>query len=233
MKTSNGLGGIEKPIIWGGRDIYSASKGAAEIVFHGFHQSFFKKDDCPVRLASSRAGNVIGGGDWAQDRIVADCVRAWTNGEIVQIRSPSATRPWQHVLEPLSGYLRLGQILSKDSAISGEQFNFGPRSEQNRTVVDLIGTLADHWGFQRGETPFEVVSNVPFHEAGLLKLNCDKALLVLRWEPTLQLDECLYMTGDWYRRFYRERCSALDLMDEQRSLYEMKARERGRAWAMG
>jgi CDP-glucose 4,6-dehydratase len=214
----------------GGRDIYSGSKGAAEIIFHAFQQSFFKPDR-PVRLATGRAGNVIGGGDWAPDRIVADCVRAWTRGETVQIRSPAATRPWQHVLEPLSGYLRLGQVLSETPAIHGEQFNFGPRAEQNRTVLDLISVLADEWGFQRDETPFAVVGNAPFHEAGLLKLNCDKALLMLRWEPTLELGECLHMTGDWYRRFYREKASARDLMNEQLAAYQRRAAERGRIWS--
>jgi CDP-glucose 4,6-dehydratase len=216
----------------GGRDIYSASKGAAEIVFHGFQQSFFKSAS-PVRLATGRAGNVIGGGDWAQDRIVADCIRAWTTSETVQIRSPKATRPWQHVLEPLSGYLRLGQVLAQDAGLNGEQFNFGPRSEQNRTVVELLEILASIWGFKENEAPFEVVANVPFHEAGLLKLNCDKALLALKWEPTLQLDECLRMTGEWYRRFYREDAGALDLMNEQLTAYEAFADKRDRIWRRG
>ena len=117
--------------------------------------------------------------------------------------------------------------------MSGEQFNFGPRAEQNRTVVEIIGTLARHWGFLLEQEPFEVTANVPFHEAGLLKLICDKALLLLRWEPTLQLEECLHMTGDWYRRFYQEQRNALELMDEQRSAYENLARERQRAWAIG
>jgi CDP-glucose 4,6-dehydratase len=216
----------------GGRDIYSASKGAAEIIFHGFQQSFFKQAG-PVRVATGRAGNVIGGGDWAQDRIVADCIRAWTNGETVQIRSPQATRPWQHVLEPLSGYLRLGQALAQDTALNGEQFNFGPRAEQNRTVVELLEVLANLWGFKPGEVPFAVVANVPFHEAGLLKLNCDKALLALKWEPTLQLDECLRMTGEWYRRFYREDANALALMNEQLAAYEGLGAARGRIWRQG
>lgn len=216
----------------GGRDIYSASKGAAEVIFHGFQQSFFKSGS-PVRMATGRAGNVIGGGDWAQDRIVADCIRAWTTGETVQIRSPKATRPWQHVMEPLSGYLRLGQVLTQEQGLNGEQFNFGPRSEQNRTVVELLETLASIWGFKPGEVPVAVVADIPFHEAGLLKLNCDKALLALRWEPTLHLDECLQMTGEWYRRFYREKAGALELMNEQLALYENFANERHRVWRDG
>jgi CDP-glucose 4,6-dehydratase len=215
----------------GGRDIYSGSKGAAEIIFHAFQQSFFKGDG-PVKLATGRAGNVIGGGDWAPDRIVADCVRAWTKGETVQIRSPSATRPWQHVLEPLSGYLRLGQMLSQKPEIHGEQFNFGPRAEQNCTVLELIQILAEGWGFQRNETPFAVTDNIPFHEAGLLKLNCDKALMYLRWQPTLELNECLHLTGDWYRRFYREKVGALDLMREHIDFYQQKAADRHKAWSV-
>ncbi|MDE2111693.1 MAG: CDP-glucose 4,6-dehydratase [Alphaproteobacteria bacterium] len=215
----------------GGRDMYSASKGAAEVVFHGFYSSFFANADCKVQLATARAGNVIGGGDWAQDRIVADCMRAWTANQTVQIRSPNATRPWQHVLEPLSGYLRLGQVLAENHALSGEQFNFGPRSEQNRTVLQLITTLAELWGPTGSEVPFEVAANIPFHEASLLKLNCDKALLMLRWEPTLALDECLNMTGEWYRRFYRDKANARALMDEQICVYASLAAQRGRIWS--
>lgn len=117
-----------------------------------------------------RAGNVIGGGDWATDRIVVDCMEAWSEGQIV---APKATRPWQHVLEPLSGYL--GQVLYEDDTLDGEAFNFGPRAEQNHTVEELLIDLSKYWNFTNVQDAYKVTGNIPFHEAGLLKLNCDKA----------------------------------------------------------
>lgn len=122
----------------GGKDIYSGSKGGAELAFNSYFHSFFNKPDSPVLLATARAGNVIGGGDWAADRIVADCIRAWRVDGTVEIRSPKATRPWQHVLEPLSGYLALGAEMAVRPELHGERFNFGPRAEQNATVVELL-----------------------------------------------------------------------------------------------
>ena len=132
----------------GGKDIYSGSKGAAELIFKSYYHSFFKSEESSVRLAVARAGNVIGGGDWAQDRIVVDCVEAWSEPKSVEIRSPGATRPWQHVLEPLSGYLNLGQALYNDRGLNGESFNFGPRAEQNHTVVELLKDLSEYWYFE-------------------------------------------------------------------------------------
>jgi CDP-glucose 4,6-dehydratase len=214
----------------GGKDVYSGSKGAAELAIRCYFHSFFNKPDHPVRLAVGRAGNVIGGGDWAADRIVVDCVRAWGEGRRVQLRSPAATRPWQHVLEPLSGYLALAQALAADGTQNGEAFNFGPRAEQTRTVVELLGDLAQLWGLPSAADAFEIVAQVPFHEAGLLKLNCDKALLALRWTPTLCYEECVAMTGDWYRRVLREGADARALTLEQIGRYEALAAERHRRW---
>jgi len=126
----------------GGNDIYSASKGAAELIIKSYYQSFFKNNDSNVKLAIGRAGNVIGGGDWAKDRIVVDCMEAWSESNRVEIRSPEATRPWQHVLEPLSGYLNLGQVLYENDFFDGKAFNFGPRAEQNHTVEQLLTDLS-------------------------------------------------------------------------------------------
>ena len=122
----------------GGKDVYSGSKAAAELIIRSYLASFFASPDGPVRIGVGRAGNVIGGGDWAPDRIIVDCVRAWHAQRPVQIRNPNATRPWQHVLEPLSGYLTLGAALAADRKLHGEPFNFGPRAEQNHTVLELI-----------------------------------------------------------------------------------------------
>ncbi|WOD06218.1 CDP-glucose 4,6-dehydratase [Marinomonas sp. GJ51-6] len=187
----------------GGKDIYSGSKGAAEVIFHSYYESFFKSPENKVRLATGRAGNVIGGGDWAKDRIVVDCMKSWADGNTVEIRSPDATRPWQHVLEPLSGYLTLGVELSEKDGLVGESFNFGPRSEQNRTVLELLTDLSQLWKFNKAEDAYQVTDNIPFHEAGLLKLNCDKSLFHMKWEANLAYKECVEMVGKWYYAFYK------------------------------
>ena len=129
----------------GGKDIYSGSKGAAELVCKSYYHSFFKKETSKIRIATARAGNVIGGGDWALDRIVPDCMRAWSRGEVVEIRSPKATRPWQHVLEPLSGYLQLGAELFENKQLNGESFNFGPKAENSHSVEQLLNDLRKVW----------------------------------------------------------------------------------------
>lgn len=214
----------------GGKDVYSGSKGAAELIFSSYCHSFLMKDS-PVRVVSTRAGNVIGGGDWAKDRIVADCVRAWRDGGNVQIRSPRATRPWQHVLEPLSGYLAVGAKLARDGSLHGESFNFGPRGEQNATVLELLSDLAAIWGFDDPSQAYQVTNDVPFHEASLLKLNVDKALGLLAWRPTLTYAECVDMTGGWYRDVVKSGGNAMDRTTADIGRYEALARERGLAWA--
>ena len=215
----------------GGRDIYSGSKGAAEVIFHSFFHSFFKKPECKVRLATGRAGNVIGGGDWARDRIVVDCMRNWSEGKPVDIRSPRATRPWQHVLEPLSGYLTLCAMLAESDRLVGESFNFGPRSEQNRTVLELLTDLSRYWNFSKSEDAYRVTADIPFHEAGLLKLNCDKALFHLKWESNLDYSECVKFVSEWYYGFYRGSVNGFQMTLDQIEQYESKALNRGLVWS--
>lgn len=215
----------------GGKDIYSASKGAAELIFHAFFHSYFGEKNPNVRLATARAGNVIGGGDWAKDRIVADCMRAWSQNATVTIRSPFATRPWQHVLEPLSGYLLLGQDLFESDKNNGQSFNFGPRAEQNRTVGDLLNDLGRTWGFDESNRGYTATEKVPFHEAGLLKLNCDKALFFLKWEATLSYDECVRMTSEWYHDTLRLNRETRATTVEQLRRYCEHASQRTRVWA--
>jgi CDP-glucose 4,6-dehydratase len=217
----------------GGKDVYSGSKGMAELAIRCFFHSFFANNQHPVRLAVARAGNVIGGGDWAADRIVADCFRAFSAGKPVELRSPDATRPWQHVLESLSGYLALGQELAARDAQHGEAFNFGPQADRNHKVVELLMDLARIWGLADGQKAYEVVAQVPFHEAGLLKLNCDKAALELRWTSTLEYSECVIMTGEWYRAVLREKADARTLTLEQIACYEDLAAVRGLHWRLG
>jgi CDP-glucose 4,6-dehydratase len=214
----------------GGRDIYSGSKGAAEIIIHSYFHSFFSKADSKVRVATGRAGNVIGGGDWAKDRIVVDCMRNWSAGLAVNIRSPRSTRPWQHVLEPLSGYLTLGAALAESERLAGEAFNFGPRSEQNRTVLELLTDLSQYWQFSNPADAYRVTADIPFHEAGLLKLNCDKALLYLKWEPTLNYDECVRYVSEWYHGYYRGCKESFKMTIDQIQEYETRAAKRGLVW---
>lgn len=214
----------------GGRDIYSGSKGAAEVIFHAYQQSFFPTSDGNVKLATGRAGNVIGGGDWAADRIVADCMRAWSNKEQVEIRCPDATRPWQHVLEPLSGYLALGQGLVNDAKNHGEQYNFGPRAEQNHTVKDLLSDLSDFWHFEDTSDAYVVTDNIPFHEAGLLKLNCDKALFNLKWEANLNYTQCIKFVSEWYYEFYQGNKDMMKFTSDQINEYQCFAKEKQLVW---
>ena len=224
--------GYRETDVLGGRDVYSGSKGAAELIIRSYLHSFFRGGECPVRIGVARAGNVIGGGDWARDRIVADCMRAWSEGRSVEIRCPLATRPWQHVLEPLSGYLALGVALRDHVSLDGEAFNFGPRAEQNRTVLELLGDLALSWGFTDSNRAYRVTGNIPFHEAGLLKLNCDKALFHLKWSPTLDYEQTIRLVGEWYRAYYRHKPDMHRFTVEQIRTYENAAAERRQFWAM-
>lgn len=214
----------------GGKDIYSGSKGAAELVIKSYYQSFFKDKSHPVRLGIGRAGNVIGGGDWARDRIVVDTVKAWSKDIPVEIRCPDATRPWQHVLEPLSGYLALGQNLLLGADADGEAFNFGPRAEQNRTVTDLLESMSTIWAAKIPSEPFKITDNIPFKEAGLLKLNCDKALFYLKWDATLDYLDTVKMTADWYSEYYNNTADLFETTNLQIQQYESIALERGSFW---
>ena len=216
----------------GGRDIYSGSKGAAEVIFHAYQKSFFERQYENISMATGRAGNVIGGGDWAKDRIVVDCVKSWSKNDIVELRSPNATRPWQHVLEPLSGYLTLGEALYKDRELHGESFNFGPRSEQSRTVLELLSDLSDRWGFLSSDEAYQVTDNIPFHEAGLLKLNCDKALFHLKWEATWTYSDCVKHVGDWYYAFYQGKSDMYGITMAQIEAYEKMAEDRKLVWTL-
>lgn len=187
----------------GGKDIYSGSKGAAELVIKSYWNSFIQKMP-NIKFGVARAGNVIGGGDWAKDRIIVDCVKAFSEDKIVKIRSPKATRPWQHVLEPLSGYLTLAQYLTEGKCKNGEPYNFGPQAEQTKTVFELVQDLAELWGLDKNKA-IKLTGDVPFEEATLLKLNCDKALAYLNWHSTLNYKECVKFIAEWYRAFYAEK----------------------------
>jgi len=222
--------GYKETDMLGGKDIYSGSKGSADIIIKSYFNSFFNEKNSHIKLGVGRAGNVIGGGDWAKDRIIVDTVKAWSKKETVKIRCPKATRPWQHVLEPLSGYLTLGHNLLNSDDNNGEAFNFGPRSEQNRTVVELLGSMSEYWTADLPKEPYKITENLPFKEAGLLKLNCDKALFYLKWDATLDYFKTVKMTSDWYSNFYSESSNMLEFTNRQIDEYEKIATERGSIW---
>lgn len=194
--------GYRETDVLGGPDPYSASKGAAELVIRSYVKSYFTGNDQSVRIAVARAGNVIGGGDWAADRIVPDCVRSWSQGDAVELRSPHSTRPWQHVLEPLSGYLSLAAALSQRPELHGEPFNFGPPAQQNHTVLELVEHMAQYWDQVRWQDVSQ--STAGPYESGLLKLNCDKALHYLQWQAALGFEETVRLTAEWYRAYYQQ-----------------------------
>jgi len=179
----------------GGHDPYSASKAAAEIAFAAYTRSFFTH--CPkLGAATARAGNVIGGGDWAADRIVPDCIRSIREGQPIRLRNPDSTRPWQHVLEPLSGYLMLAAQLRRSPAEYSGAWNFGPPVGENRTVRQLAERIVARLG--RGSVAIES-GDPKQHESRLLQLNCDKAQQLLGWRPRWTMEETLDTTADWYK----------------------------------
>lgn len=215
----------------GGKDPYSASKAGAEIAIKTYYESFFKKSDSKIKICSVRAGNVIGGGDWAANRLIPDIYRAWSENKSVHIRSPYATRPWQHVLEPLSGYLNLAEQLASNDKLHGLAFNFGPNASQNHSVLDVLNELKKYWSKQHKNELFSIQENSDFHEAGLLKLNCDRALHFLKWNPTLDFEATLSMTAKWYDEFYNHNPEKmLDYTQSQIKDYVEIARKKEIAW---
>lgn len=199
----------------GGRDPYSSSKACAELVTAAYRKSFFRETR-EAAVASVRAGNVIGGGDWADERLVPDIVRAISNDTPIVLRNPHATRPWQHVLEPIRGYLMLGERLLKDGEVFAEAWNFGPRDEDVVSVRELTEMILRHWG--RGELVTDGAAD-GLHEARDLKLDCSKAHARLGWRPALNLEAAAAMTVAWYRTYLENRRAAARLVVEQIERY--------------
>lgn len=217
----------------GGRDPYSASKAAAELVIGAYRNSFFHNHS--VRIASCRAGNVIGGGDWAKDRIVPDCIRALGAGNPIAVRNRFATRPWQHVLEPLSGYLWLAALMAHpelrkvDPVRLASAFNFGPDRESNRTVEELVGEVLRYWP---GRWEDKSVANAP-HEASLLHLSTDKAHALLGWTPVWKFPQAVENTVLWYSkaRQFRSAKDVEEITTQQIREYVDQARRSRLPWA--
>ena len=181
----------------GGDDPYSASKAAAEIVAHSLRLSFLQEKKS--KLATGRAGNVIGGGDWAKDRLIPDCVQAFQKNETLTIRNPKSIRPWQHVLEPLRGYIKLAENLcTKESNVFADAWNFAPDFDSQRTVEEIVTKISSQWGDSK---QWKLQDGGP-KETNLLLLDNSKAIKQLNWKPFLDFDESIDMTVSWYKSFF-------------------------------
>jgi len=192
--------GYKENDILGGKDPYSASKASAELVIQSYISSFFPLKKTKVLIGIARAGNVIGGGDWSENRLIPDCVKAWSKNKKVLIRNPNSTRPWQHVLEAIWGYLLLAAKLKKNKKFHGEAFNFGPNYSANHNVISLVKLIKKHWK----NTSWVVVKEKKkkFYESNLLKLNSNKAKINLKWNCVLSFNETISMVASWYRDYY-------------------------------
>jgi len=204
----------------GGYDPYSSSKGCAELVTAAYRQSFFnpeRYEEHKVAISSVRAGNVIGGGDWGEDRLIPDCIRALSQGKEIVIRNPNAIRPWQHVLEPLSGYLLLGAKLWYDGPKYSGAWNFGPMDGEVWTVEEVVKETIRSWG----EGSYRVESHGNPHEAHWLKLDCSKARIDLQWEPRYNVKQALEKTIAWYKMFYQgsKATDMLEFTEKQIEIY--------------
>ncbi|MFI5258670.1 MAG: CDP-glucose 4,6-dehydratase [Candidatus Limnocylindrales bacterium] len=211
----------------GGRDPYSASKGCAELVTASYRDSFFAEG---AAVASVRAGNVIGAGDWAADRIIPDCVRALVAGEPIVVRNPDAIRPWQHVLEPLSGYLWLAACMLRDGRRYEGAWNFGPRDTAgDKPVRWVVERFLEEWGSGSWTTPADTAPQP--HEAHHLRLDSAKARDQLGWAPVWDARAAMLQTASWYREYYRATATARELVEHQLRTYQDDARAAGLAWA--
>ncbi len=197
----------------GGYDMYSSSKGCVEIMSSSFRRSFLENG---YAMATARAGNVIGGGDWALDRLIPDCIKAINSGQKIEIRNPIAVRPWQHVLEPLSGYLLLGQKLIQEGNKYAEGFNFGPNEESVLRVAEVADKVCKFYG--KGEVVIHKKDNL--HEANLLMLNIEKAERILGWTPTYTADKAIEETVNWYKYFYEGKKDLYEFTVKQIKGYE-------------
>lgn len=216
----------------GGYDPYSASKGCAEIVISSYRNSFFNIENFGkahnIALASARAGNVIGGGDWALDRLIPDCIRAITNNETIVLRNPVSTRPWQHVLEPLAGYLWLGCKTLEDGKKYSEAWNFGPYDEDVLTVEEVVNKIINFW--KHGD--YKIESDNIYHEANLLKLDISKAFFKLNWKTVYKANKAIEKTAEWYKLYYEKSKDIKVLTINHINDYVRNAKELNIEWSV-
>ena len=192
--------GYNESDILGGKDPYSASKASAELAIQSHISSFFPLKKTKVLIGVARAGNVIGGGDWSENRLIPDCVKSWSKNKRALIRNPNSTRPWQHVLEAVGGYLLFASTLKKNKKLHGEAFNFGPNSSKNYKVIFLVKLMRKYWKKISWKVAYKNKKN--FQESNLLKLNCNKAKINLKWKNILSFNEMISMVADWYNSYY-------------------------------
>ena len=219
--------GYKENDILGGKDPYSASKASAEILIKSYISSFFAKKS-KVRIVTARAGNVVGGGDWSSNRIVPDCYKSWSRNKKVQLRNPNATRPWQHVLEAVGGYLCLAINLKHNENLHGESFNFGPGLSKEHSVLELVKKISNHWdniSWRKIKKSKKV-----FYESGLLRLNCNKAKKFLRWKSILKFNEIVEMVANWYSSYQKNPKDIENITLEQIKNYQLLAFKRGLKW---
>ncbi len=192
--------GYKENDLLGGTDPYSASKAGAELVIQSHIQSFFPIKNTNIFVTVARAGNVIGGGDWSDVRLIPDCIKSWSKNRSVTLRNPKSTRPWQHVLEAISGYLLLGSQLKKNKKLHGEVFNFGPNNNNDYSVLNVVKTMKKYW---KKVSWKRIKSNEKkFYESSLLKLNSNKARKKIKWRCILTFSETMRMVTEWYKNFY-------------------------------
>ena len=194
--------GYHEDDVLGGKDPYSASKGAAEIIIQSFIHSYFKTKNNNKFIAVARAGNVVGGGDWSSDRLIPDCIKAWSKNKTVFIRNPNSTRPWQHVLEALRGYIYLSIKLDENKKLHGEVFNFGPKNSQNKNVLELVFEMRKTWK----KISWKIIKKKSQkYESNLLRLNSQKSKKKLKWEPKLKFNETVEMVTKWYMNYFNKK----------------------------
>lgn len=208
--------GYKENDLLGGIDPYSSSKACAELVIQTYVNSFFKSKK-NITLAVARAGNVIGGGDWSKDRLIPDCVKSWSKNKKVVLRNPNSTRPWQHVLEALSGYLVLSLKLAKNKKLNGEVFNFGPSIKNNFSVFDVVKNMKNDWK----KVSWKINKKKKLHyESNLLKLNSNKAKKMLNWKSVLTFRETIQLVTNWYKIFYNKKNNIYTESIKQIKFYE-------------
>jgi CDP-glucose 4,6-dehydratase len=212
-ENKNSLWGMRETDPMGGNDPYSSSKACVEILTHSYRQSYFSnQDERSVAIASARAGNVLGGGDWSQNRLIPDCIRSWRKQEEVIIRSPKATRPWQHVLDVLDGYLLLVQRMVENPHAFAEPWNFGPLPHEDKSVQWIVKALSGFWG--QGAA-WRIDANPTYHEAPTLTVDSTKSRKLLGWKPRLSLHDSLHWTVEWYKQSFEETANMQDFSEQQ------------------
>ena len=220
--------GYKETDVLGGKDPYSGSKASAELLIKSHVSSFFDSKS-KIRIATARAGNVIGGGDWSENRIVPDCIRSWSKNKKAKLRNPNSTRPWQHVLEAVGGYLCLAINLKFNKNLHGESFNFGPNLSKEYSVLDLVKTMGNHW--KNVSWKKVTKSKKKYFESGLLRLNCKKANTLIKWKTILKFDELMSMVADWYKYYYLNKKYGSETTSKQIKKYQNLAAKRGMSWA--